>query len=98
MTFTQFLVFILILPIISKAAARLVALDAKLDPMPFEDETRFLYLKQSQYSDARLNRSFCKRWLRSANYSEENILRAIDGRPVDNCPRTTRAKEICGSP
>jgi hypothetical protein len=40
----------------------------------------------------RAERSFSRRWLRAANYREENIVRALDGKPVDNCPRLTRAK------
>jgi hypothetical protein len=80
---------------IAPIAAKAVMLDAKLDPEPGEDESRLALLQLGQLKTEkkqRLSRSFCRRWLRAANYREENIERAIAGRPVDNCPRLTRAK------
>jgi hypothetical protein len=81
--------YIFVVPIVAKVTAKGVALDTKLDPEEGEDETRFTKIKKI---DARANRSFCRRWLRAANYREENIARVLDGKPVDNCPRLTRAK------
>jgi hypothetical protein len=88
-----------VVPVAIKVAAKAVALDAKLDPEPGEDETRLLMIRKrtatvpSKNIDVkRFERSFSRRWLRAANYREENIVRAIAGSPVDNCPRLTRAK------
>jgi hypothetical protein len=84
-------VYIFIAPIAAKA----IMLDAKLDPEPGEDESRLALLQFGQLKveeKQRLSRSFCRRWFRAANYREENIERTLEGRPVDNCPRLTRAK------
>jgi hypothetical protein len=70
-------------------AARAIMLDAKLDPDQGEDETRLIMEPQAT---GRVARSLYRRWFRSANYSRENIDRAVEGLPVDNCPRLTRAK------
>jgi hypothetical protein len=69
--------------------ARAIMLDAKLDPDEGEDETRLV--TNPEIND-RLARSLYRRWFRAANYQRENIERAVEGRPVDNCPRLTRAK------
>lgn len=89
-TFIWLIAFIFVVPI----AAKGVALDAKLDPEPGEDETRALVYPSlaKRVDQRRAVRSFSRRWLRAANYREENILRVLDGKPVDNCPRLTRAK------
>jgi hypothetical protein len=69
--------------------AKAVMLDAKLDPDEGEDETR---LVTNPEATKRFERSLYRRWFRAANYSRENIDRAVEGLPVDNCPRLTRAK------
>jgi hypothetical protein len=83
--FIACLAFILFVPL----AARGIAIDAKLDPEPGEDETRLL---EPCEDGPRRSRSFYRRWLRAANYQTENIERALTGKIVDNCPRLTRAK------
>jgi hypothetical protein len=70
-------------------AARAIMLDSKLDPDEGEDETR---LVTNPEVTRRLERSLYRRWFRAANYQRENIDRAVEGLPVDNCPRLTRAK------
>jgi hypothetical protein len=81
---------------VAPIAVKGVALDAKLDPEEGEDESRLLLVPPEQLKieekKQRLERSLYRRWLRAANYQKENIERAITGRPVDNCPRLTRAK------
>jgi hypothetical protein len=81
--------YIFVVPI----AARAAMLDVELDPEPGEDETRVLVVREQKadLTNKRLSRSFCRRWIRAANYKVE-IARVIAGRPVDNCPRLTRAK------
>lgn len=94
--FTALFAYIFVVPVVIKAAAKAIALDAKLDPEPGEDESRLLVIREraatvpSKNIDVkRFERSFSRRWLRAANYREENIVRAIAGSPVDNCPRLT---------
>lgn len=87
--------FVVAYVFLAPIAAKTAILDAKLDPEGGEDETRVLIVRGKQLKPEekkRLSRSFCRRWLRAANYRRENIERAIEGKPVDNCPRLTRAK------
>jgi hypothetical protein len=79
------LAFFQLLPL----AARAIMLDAKLDPDEGEDETRII---TGPEMTRRTERSLYRRWFRAANYQRENIDRAVEGLPVDNCPRLTRAK------
>ena len=94
--FFYVIAYIFVAPILAKVTLKGIALDAKLDPAPGEDESRVLLIPPEQLKiegkKQRLERSLSRRWLRAANYRKENIERALEGKPIDNCPRLTRAK------